>query len=369
MGGTKVKNIIKSVGTVGVAAAAVFALGASAQAASIKGNNITLRVGSGHAPFITYVKEVSKYFVPNVKKRVAAETKYKINFKEHYSGTVVNVFDTLEGTQDGRLDIGAWCVCFDDDKAMAMNLTYYVPFHEPNAIKNQKIFLNLVKKHPALFQDYEKRYKQKLIGVTGFNNYGLLSAFDWKKFDDLKGKKILAAGPNLPWVKGGIPVRTTIPKAAQQLQTGVGEAIVLFPDTDFKLKLHEATKGGYYTVTDFGAVVQISLTMNMRSRKKLPPEVVKIIDEEAIKYGTHSAAASQNDHQWGLDKLKGAGIKIRNIDPQAKIDWAKKLAAWPNERAQAVKAKKKIDMGAFMRDYIKMVEAGGHKFPINYVIK
>ena len=56
-----------------------------------------------------------------------------------------------------------------------------------------------------------------------------------------------------------IPVRTTIPKAAQQLQTGVGEAIILFPDTDYKLKLHEATKGGVYTLMDFGAVVQISI--------------------------------------------------------------------------------------------------------------
>jgi hypothetical protein len=57
------------------------------------------------------------------------------------------------------------------------------------------------------------------------------------------------------------------------------------------------------------------------------------------------------------------------MDPQAKINWAKKLKDWPNERAQTVKKKKKVEMGAYMRDYIKMVEAGGHKFPINYVIK
>jgi len=359
----------KTLGIIGAATAAIIAFSGTAGAVKIKGNEITLRVGSGHPPFITYVKAVSKYFVPNVVKRVAAETKYKMKFKEHYAGTVVNVFDTLEGTQDGRLDIGAWCVCFDDDKAMAMNLTYYVPFHEPNAIKNQKIFAALAKKHPGLYQDYEKRYKQKLIAITGFNNYGMLSKFDWKTFEDIKGKKILAAGPNLPWVKGGIPVRTTIPKAAQQLQTGVGEGIILFPDTDFKLKLHEATKGGFYTVMDLGAVVQISLTMNLRTRKKLPPEVVKIIDEEAIKYGTKSAAMSQGDHQWGLDKLAGAGVKVRKMDPQAKIDWAKKLADWPNERAQTVKKKKKVNMGQYMRDYIKMVEAGGHKFPVNYVIK
>jgi len=275
----------------------------------------------------------------------------------------------LEGTQDGRLDIGAWCVCFDDDKAMALNLGYYVPFGEPNAIKAGAIFAKVVKDHPAIQQDLEKRYKQKLLAVSGFNNYGLLSAFDWKRFEDLKGHKILAAGPNLPWVKGGIPVRTTIPKAAQQLQTGVGEAIVLFPDTDFKLKLHEATKGGFYTVTDFGAVTQISLTMNLRSRKKLPPEVVKIIDEEGLKYQAHSLAASQNDHQWGLDKLAGAGIKVRNIDPAAKVAWAQKLAAWPNERAQAITKKKKIDMGKIMRAYIAATKAGGHKYPVDYVIK
>jgi TRAP-type C4-dicarboxylate transport system substrate-binding protein len=363
-------NVLSKLSVIGAAAATIVAFSATTHAASVKGNNITLRIGSGHPPFITYVKEVSKYFVPNVTKRVAAETKYKITFKEHYSGTVVNVFDTLEGTQDGRLDIGAWCVCFDDDKAMAMNLSYYVPFGEPNAIKATATFGKLIQQHPDIQKDYEKRYKQKLLAVTGFNNYGLLSAFDWKKFEDLKGRKILAAGPNLPWVSAGIPVRTTIPKAAQQLQTGVGEAIVLFPDTDFKLKLHEAIgKGGFYTITDFGAVVQISLTMNLRSRKKLPPEVVKIIDEEAMKYQTHSSQTSQNDHQWGLDKLAGAGITVRKIDPAAKIAWAKSLAEWPNSRAQAVSKKKNIDMGKIMRAFMDATRAGGHKFPVDYVIK
>ena len=95
-------NFIKKAGVAGVAAA-VLAVGSAAHAASIKGNEITLRIGSGHPPFITYVKEVSKFFVPNVKKRVAAETKYKMNFKEHYAGTVVNVFDTLKEHKTGDL--------------------------------------------------------------------------------------------------------------------------------------------------------------------------------------------------------------------------------------------------------------------------
>lgn len=368
------KNYKSTISATGLATAVVAVvatgaiLGGVANAASIKGKDITLRMGSGHPPFITYVKEMSKYFAPRVVARVAKETSYKLKFQEHYSGTVVNVFDTLEGVQDGRLDIGGWCVCFDDDKAMAMNLGYYVPFSHPDSNVAGNIFRRVVKEYPAIARDYEKRYKQKLLAVSGFNNYGLLTAFKWERFEDLKGHKILAAGPNLPWVKGGIPVRTTIPKAAQQLQTGVGEGIVLFPDTDYKLKLHEATKGGIYTVTDFGSVVQISLTMNLRTRKKLPKSVLKIIDEEAAAYSTHSLATAHKDHSWGLAKLKAAGVTIRNIDPAAKVAWAQKLADWPNQRAHDVKKKKGINMPAIMRAFIKFNEEAGHKYPVNYKI-
>ena len=73
------KNIILKLGVLGITAAALV-VGNSANALSIKDNNITLRMGSGHPPFITYVKEMSKFFGPKVVARVAKETKYKIKF-------------------------------------------------------------------------------------------------------------------------------------------------------------------------------------------------------------------------------------------------------------------------------------------------
>jgi TRAP-type C4-dicarboxylate transport system substrate-binding protein len=364
------KRTFRQIGLAGVAAASLMlALGGTAEAVKIDGNNITLRMGSGHPDFLTYTKFMKVYFAETVAKRVAAETKYKIKFQQHYFGKIVKVHDTLEGVQDGRLDIGGWCVCFDDDKAMAMNLGYYVPFGEPSAVKALKSFRRVVDEFPEIHQDYEKRYKQKLLALSGFNNYGLLTKFDWTKFEELKGKKILAAGPNLPWVKGAIPVRTSIPVIAQQLQTGVGAGVVLFPDTDFKLKLHEATKGGTYTITDFGAVTQISLTMGLKARKKLPKEVVKIIDEVAREYEIKSLIAAQNDHDSGIYKLKGVGIKIRTITPEAKIAWANRLKDWPGERAAAVSKRKNINMGKIMKAYIKYQKEEGHKFPIDFPIK
>lgn len=341
----------------------------NAHAYSIKGNEITLRIGSGHPPFLTYIVQLQKVFIAKVKERVEKETDYTIKFNEHYSGSVVNVFDTLEGIQDGRLDIGGWCPCFDDDKAMGLNAPYFVPFSHPNAVKAREVGKKLLEAHPELYADLEKRYNQKLLTWTGLNNYGLLTAFEWKSFDDLTGHKILAAGPNLPWVQGGIPVRASIPKAAQQLQTGVGEGIVLFPDTAFKLKLHEATGGGQYTLADFGAVLNIVLSINLDTAGKLPPDVLKIIEEVSVEYGDAASAATQKDHDWGVQKLKEAGVTIHQMSDADKTAWAKELAGWPQTRADAVEEKKGIDMGAALNTFIRLNEETGHSFPIDYKIE
>jgi len=359
-----------TIGGLGAAALAFTMLSGSAWAYSQNGNEITLRMGSGHGDKVTYVEYMKDQFAKRVSERAAKETKYKVNFKHHYAGSLVKVHDTLEGVQDGRLDIGGWCVCFDDDKAMALNITYYVPFGNPDGVAQQKVMTRLIKEFPELYQDLGKRYNQRLLAVGGFGNYGLLTAFDWNEFKDLNNKKILAAGPNLPWVEGiAIPVRTTIPTAAQQLSTGVGEGIVLFPDTDYKLKFHEAAgKNSVYTVTDFGNIIQNVLTINERTAKRLPPEVLKIIEEEAINWGRDSTAKAVKDHQWGLDMLKKDGVKIKVISPEAKKAWATRLKDWPNERAQAVKAKKGIDMPKIMQAYIKYMAESGYTTPIEYKI-
>jgi TRAP-type C4-dicarboxylate transport system substrate-binding protein len=115
--------------------------------------------------------------------------------------------------------------------------------------------------------------------------------------------------------------------------------------------------------------VQIALVMNLKTRAKLPEEVLKIIDEVAREWETHSMATSMNDHDWGLEKLRDASVKIKVISPEAKVAWANELKDWPNERAQAVKNKKGIDMPKILRAFIQYNKDAGHNYPVDYVIK
>ena len=53
--------------------------------------------------------ELRNFGVFEVKKRVAERTDHTVNFTELYAGSAVKVTETLEGVQNGVVDIGGMC--------------------------------------------------------------------------------------------------------------------------------------------------------------------------------------------------------------------------------------------------------------------
>ncbi len=123
-------------GTAAVFAGAALAI-ASAMPASAE--SFTLRIGAGHpnGPAV-YVADVANYFVPEVKKRVEAETDHTIEFVEGYGGAIAGVAETLEAVQNGILDIGAYCFCFEPAKLFLHNFPYYAPFGPQDSLEEMK---------------------------------------------------------------------------------------------------------------------------------------------------------------------------------------------------------------------------------------
>ena len=82
-----------------------------------------------------------------------------------------------------------------------------------NLETNWAVKHKVIKKFPTLTKMLEDKYNQKFIAMQGFDDYGIGTVKQWKKANDLKGVKVIAAGPNLPWVSlfGAIPVTSTLP--------------------------------------------------------------------------------------------------------------------------------------------------------------
>ena len=90
-------------------AAAGFVASSFASVSPADAKDITVRIASGHPPTVVYAGLMKSFFQTELKKAVEAKTSHKIKFIEGYSGSIVKVFDTFEGIQNGIVDVGGFC--------------------------------------------------------------------------------------------------------------------------------------------------------------------------------------------------------------------------------------------------------------------
>jgi TRAP-type C4-dicarboxylate transport system substrate-binding protein len=323
-------------------ASAGLVVGALALAAAtpVAAKNINIRIASGHPPTVVYAGLMKNFFEPELKKAVEAKTSHKINFIEGYSGSIVKVFDTMEGVQNGVVDIGGFCYCFEASKLPMHAFQIMLPFGTMDPEKSVAIATDVYAKFPSLAKRFQK-YGQTLLGIIGDGGYNIGTNFPWKKVSDLKGHKILGAGLNLNWMKqagiGIIPVTDGLPGWYQKIKTGVAEGGIMFPSAWGKtFGLWEV--GKYYTTIGFGSITWHGLTVNNRFWDGLPADVKPIVQEVAARYSKQTGTFNKIGYKKDMDWLR-EHITVSDLGPAVRLEWAQKLAKWPQMHADELEAK------------------------------
>ena len=345
------------------------ALAITAIAAPLAADTFTLRVGSGHpsGPAI-YVADTEKFFVPEVVRRVAAETEHEIEFVEGYGGAIAGVAETLEAVQNGILDVGAFCICFEPAKLFLHNFPYYAPFGSQDSAQAMTAVRSVYNDVPWLAEQFTSEYKQELLGLHGWDNYHLGTTDPWDAVADLKGVKIGGAGPNLPWLEfaGAIPVQSTLPDGYLSLQTGVYNGWLMFPSAYLGFKFHEPAPN--YTQVGFGAMPVNALTINSRTMASLPEDVQAIIREVGQAYEDRSGASLNAAQQRGLDGLVAAGANVTTLSPEVRAEWAESLAGFPQQQASEADSRG-MPGSEVMNAYLAAVTAAGYEWPVSYSVE
>ncbi|MDG2315596.1 MAG: C4-dicarboxylate TRAP transporter substrate-binding protein [Gammaproteobacteria bacterium] len=329
----------------------------------------TLRIGSGHPAGPTvYAGVLRDYLVPELKRRVSAETEHELRIIEGYGGSIASVSETLEAVQVGILDIGGFCTCFEPAKMFLHNFQYFVPFGPEGAEEGIKAARRVYDAYPWLNEHLETNYGQSLIAINGWDNYHLGSSVPWEAVEDLQGVKIAGAGPNLPWLElaGVIPVQSILPDAYMAMQTGVYSGWLMFPSAYFAYKLHEPAP--YYTLIGFGAMGgAIIITMNTRSLERLPSEVRDIVIEVGRSYENEAAKILDNRQKSGLENLRNSGATVRELPNEVRAQWARSLSNFPNEMAKEADSRG-MPGSEIVRAYIETITQSGYDWPVEYVI-
>ena len=337
-------------------------------ASAAQADSFTFRVAAGHpsAP-LAQVNQVNKTFVPNVTKRVAAETEHTVRFIEGYGGTIANLFEVLESTQKGLVDFGSICSCFEPTKLFVHNINYFMPFisGDPNIMGPST---RQVHKEFDYFYKIFDQYNQIFLGGGAVDDYGLGTKFPWTKMEELKGHKIGAAGPNLPWLDyaGASKVQTNLNEVYTSLQTGVYDGVVIFPAPYYGFKFGEVAK--YFTTMGWGSVVAYPLTVNKDTWAKIPENVKKIILEEVPVYEKAIEDESTVKFKTSLDNLRKQGVTVTNINPETQKAMAEAIEPWVNEKAGEYEALGFPGKATFKR-LIELAQKNGAKPVHVYTIK
>jgi TRAP-type C4-dicarboxylate transport system substrate-binding protein len=353
----------------GLAAAAAFVAALTMLSAGARAQDtIRLRIASGHPPPTPYVHLLTTFFVPEVTKRVAERTKYKVQFVEGYGGAMVKVADTLEGVQSGIIDLGAYCFCFEPSNLPLHAFQIMVPFGTMKPTVSLKVARAVYDNVPYMRKVFEDKYKQRLLSLIADNGYNLGTTFEWNEISELKGQKLAGAGLNLKWLEfvGATPVQSSLVDAYTSMQTGVYNGWIMFPSGYISAKLYEV--GKFYTEIGFGAITWHGLTINSARWSKLPKEVQDVILEVAQEYEAMTGTFNEENYVKQLDQLRGFGTSVRQLPEKVRQDWANSLSAWPKEKAQEMD-KAGLPGTQVLEIALDAAEKAGHKWPVRYQIK
>lgn len=350
-------------------AAGAVALAVAGYALPAQSKTLTIRIASGHPPTVVYAGLMKNFLQPELKKAIEAKTKYKVNFIEGYSGSIVKVFDTFEGVQNGVVDMGGFCYCFEASKLPMHAFQIMLPFGTMDPVQSVAIASSVYKQFPSLEKRFQ-RYGQTLLARIGDGGYNIGTNFPWKKVDDLKGRKILGAGLNLNWMKqagiGIIPVTDGLPGWYQKIKTGVAEGGIMFPSAWGKtFGLWEV--GKYYTTIGFGSITWHGLTVNNRFWDRLPAEVKPIIREVAARFELLTGSANKTGYKKDMDWLR-SNITVTDLPASVRLKWAQGLKDWPQAHANELE-KKGFPAKAILNATLEAAEKEGYRWPVRYVVK
>lgn len=353
------KHLIKTV----AGAAAISAVASMAMAS----DTITLRIGSGHPPGVVYAGLMINYFQPELKRRVEERTDHTINFVEGYSGSIVKVTEVLEGVQDGILDIGGFCFCFEPSNLPLHAFQVMLPFGTMDPETSLKIAQEVYAEVPYLADVFEDKFNQILLSRIADGGYNLGTSFAWDELSDLKGQRIAGAGLNLNWLKlaGVSEVQSSLATAYTEMKTHVYEGWIMFPSAWVNLKLYEP--GPFYTLIGFGSMTWHGLTINKDTWAELPDDVKEIMLEVAADYEQQTGSVNASEYDRLVEELRKT-ITVSEISPDVRKEWAESLADWPQSLATELDAQG-LPATQVLNLVLDRAEANGYEWPVRYVIK
>jgi TRAP-type C4-dicarboxylate transport system substrate-binding protein len=287
---------------------------------------IKLTAISGYPPAASWVKAMIEAFIPAVDAELAKSGKYKIDWNEAFSGQVVKPRGELEGIETGLGDLGIVVTAFHTDKLPLYKLSYVTPFVSTDLGLIVKTVDAMQAKFPAWDAAWAKFNQVSIVNTGGVDNYMLLSSKPIKTLADMNGKKLGAAGPNLPWVTaaGAAGVSTNLADAYNSLSTGIYEGGLFWAEAAGGFKLCEPAP--YFLDASIGGVQSHNISVNKDVWEGLPEEVRAAMKASTAAHQARATSLVVDGAAKGIETCKSAyKSEVTKMSGADRTKWAMAL--------------------------------------------
>lgn len=300
---------------------AVAAISALVGAQPALADSFTATIAAGHPPVFRWVKMMPEVFVPTVQKELEGSG-HTINFSGQYGGAIAGVGEELEAAEAGLAEIAVCSSLFDAAKLAPQNVTYYTPFvsDDPRAVND--LMTKLQRELPAMAQAWADNGVTYLGGNVGIDDYLLMTNFEVKSLDDLKGRKIAAPGPAANWVSGAgaTPVAGNLTTYYNEVKAGVYDGMIVFASAALPGKLYEVAP--YVLRAGLGAQFAGSICANKDWYEGLPADVQKALEVGADAAQDWYMTDLVNFVDGGLNGMAEQGATISVASEEMRKAWA-----------------------------------------------
>ncbi len=322
-----------------IAAAATATVAVSAPASAQETINLTAI--SGYPPPATWIGSLVDAYMPAVDAILAKNGTYKINWNKGISGQIVKPRGELEGVETGIGDLGVIVTAFHADKVPLYDVSFKTPFTTLDVGLASAVTQKMVDTFPQYSETWRKEFNQIALRPTGaVDNYMLWSAKQITSIDQVKGLKVGAAGPNLPWVLaiGAAGVQTNLADAYNSLSTGIYEAMIVWRQGAGAFKLCEPAPFAFDA--SLGGVNGFSLNFNTDVWDSLPQEVKDAMDAAAPAWVAENVKRVNDGAKSGLARCEAEfGTKVTVASDVERNTWAAALPPlgkqWAEQRNAA----------------------------------
>jgi TRAP-type C4-dicarboxylate transport system substrate-binding protein len=323
--------------------ASIFATGAQAQ------TTINLTVIDGYPPKSLWIKEFIDFYIPEVDKRLAKDNKYKIRWNQAWGGQIAKPNGVLEGVQKGLGDMGIVTTAIYGDKMNVLAVAYATPFVTNDPALVSRTIDEMAEKFPSIKKTFASYNQVYLTNSVVLDTYQVFTKPVVKDLAGLKGLKIAGAGFNLRYLGplGAVGVAAPLVQYYNQVQTGVVEGCLLWPEAAATFKMAEVAPN--MLDANIGAVNTKVLTANADFWAKLPPEVKKVLGDVAIEYRDLLAKIAAAEGADSIAAYQKAGGTVHKLAPAQRSQWAKMLPNLAKEWAAGLD--KSGDQGSEMLTY------------------